>query len=84
MCCVSHPIVFDCLRPHVAHQVPLSVEFPRQEYLSGLPFPSPEDLPNPGIKPGPLHCRQILYHLSSPGSPVNKYMYICIYVIYTL
>ena len=35
----------------VAHQVPLSMEFSRQEYWSGLPFPSPEDLLNPGIKP---------------------------------
>ena len=36
----------------VAHQAPLSLEFPRQEYWSGLPFLSPGDLPNPGIKPG--------------------------------
>ena len=35
----------------VAHQAPLSMEFSRQEYWSGLPFPSPGDLPNPGIKP---------------------------------
>ena len=35
----------------VDQQVPLSVGFPRQEYWSGLPFPSPGDLPNPGIKP---------------------------------
>ena len=35
----------------VACQVPLSMEFPRQEYWSGLPFPSPGDLPNPGIEP---------------------------------
>ena len=35
----------------VAHQVPLSMEFSRQEYWSGLPFPSPENLPNPGIEP---------------------------------
>ena len=35
----------------VAHQVPLSMEFPRQEYWSGLPFPSSGDLPSPGIKP---------------------------------
>ena len=35
----------------VACQVPLSLEFPRQESWSGLPFPSPGDLPNPGIKP---------------------------------
>ena len=36
----------------VAYQAPQSVEFSRQEYWSGLPFPSPWDLPNPGIKPG--------------------------------
>ena len=36
----------------VAHQAPPSMEFSRQEYWSGFPFPSPEDLPNPGIKPG--------------------------------
>ena len=35
----------------VAHQSPLSVGFPRQEYWSGLPFPSPGDLPDPGIEP---------------------------------
>ena len=35
----------------VAHQVPLSMGFSRQEYWSGLPFPSPGDLPHPGIKP---------------------------------
>ena len=34
-----------------AHQVPLSMEFSMQEYWSGLPFPIPEDLPNPGIEP---------------------------------
>ena len=36
----------------VAQKDPLSMGFPRQEYWSGLPFPSPEDLPNPGIEPG--------------------------------
>ena len=35
----------------VACQAPLSMGFPRQEYWTGLPFPSPGDLPNPGIKP---------------------------------
>ena len=35
----------------VAHQAPLSMEFPRQEYWSGLPFPSPGDLPDPRIEP---------------------------------
>ena len=37
-----------------AHQAPLSMEFSRQEYWSGLPFPSLEDLPNPRIKPESL------------------------------
>ena len=36
----------------IAHQAPLSMGFSRQEYWSGLPFPSPGDLPNPGIEPG--------------------------------
>ena len=36
----------------VAHQAPLSMGFSRKEYWSGLPFPSPGDLPDPGIKPG--------------------------------
>ena len=37
-----------------ACQAPLSMGFSRREYWNGLPFPSPEDLPNPGIKPGSL------------------------------
>ena len=35
----------------VAHQAPLSMGFPRQDYWSGLPFPPPEDLPNPDTEP---------------------------------
>ena len=35
----------------LAHQVPLCMEFSRQEYWRGLPFPSPGDLPNQGIEP---------------------------------
>ena len=35
----------------VAHQARLSIGFSRQEYWSGLPFPSPGDLPDPGIEP---------------------------------
>ena len=34
----------------IAHQVPLAMEFSRQEYWNGLPFPPPRDLSNPGIK----------------------------------
>ena len=56
----------------VAHRASLPMGFPRQEYWSGLPFPSPEDLPDPGIEPvspawqvdsftweaSPFHCRK--------------------------
>ena len=35
----------------IARQAPLSMEFPRQGYWSGLPFPSPGDLPHPGVEP---------------------------------
>ena len=50
----------------VAHQAPLSKGFSRQEYWSGLPFPSPVNLPHPGTKPAPpyVFCigRWVLYH----------------------
>ena len=41
----------------VARQAPLSMGLPRQEYWSGLPFPSPGDLPNPGFEPGSPACQ---------------------------
>ena len=49
-----HSVVSDSFRPHglyVAYQDPQSLGFSRQEYWSGLPFPSPGDLPDPGIEP---------------------------------
>ena len=51
---VSRPVVPDSLRPPwtAAHQAPLSMRFTKQGYWSGLPFPSPGDLPNPAIEPG--------------------------------
>ena len=48
---------------------PLSMEFPKQEYRSRLSFPSPGDLPNPGVKPRSLDFTQILCCLSHQGSP---------------
>ena len=59
------------LWPHglyAACQSPLSMEFPRQEYWSGLPFPSPGDLPDPGIKPSLLHWHVDSLPLSHLGS----------------
>jgi len=49
---VSFSVVSNSATPWtVAHQAPLSMGFSRQEYWSGLPFPYPGDLPNPGIEP---------------------------------
>ena len=56
---LSHVRLFATLWT-VARQVPLSMEFSRQEYWSGLPFPTPGDRPNPGIEP------------TSPASPALK------------
>ena len=44
----------------VAYQAPPFMGFSRQEYWSGLPFPSPGDLPTQGWNPGLPHCRQML------------------------
>ena len=50
VCVLSHVQLFAAPRT-VAHQTPLSMEFSRQEYWSGLPCPPPGDLSNPGIEP---------------------------------
>ena len=53
----------------VACQVPLSLGFSRQEYWSGLPFPSPGDLPNPGIEPGSPTLQADALTSEPPGKP---------------
>ena len=53
----------------VAHQAPLSMGFSRQEYQSGLPCPSPGDLPGPGIKPVSLALQVDSLSTQSPGKP---------------
>ena len=62
----------------VAHQSPLSRGFPRQEYWNGLLFPSPGDLPNPGIKPmspalaGAFFITELPYHFSLEWVPFGR------------
>ena len=52
----------------VAHQASPSMEFSRQEYWSRLPFPSPEDLPDPGIEPR----SPVLQAATLPAEPPGK------------
>ena len=56
----------------VAHQAPPSMEFFKQEYWSGLPFPSPGDLPHPGIKPGSPALQADALPSEPPGKPNKK------------
>ena len=53
----------------VAHKGPLSMGFPRQEYWSGLPFPSPGGLPNPGIEHVSPALAGIFFSAEPPGKP---------------
>ena len=52
-----------------AHQTPLSMGFPRQEYWSGLPFPTPGDLPDPGIELTSLAPPALAGMFSTTGPP---------------
>ena len=51
VCVFSLSVMSDSFWPHVTHHAPLSMQVFRQEYWSGLPFPTPGDLSNPGIEP---------------------------------
>ena len=75
-CVLSHVQLF--VTPWTAaHKPPLSMEFSRQEYWSGLPFPTPEDLPNPGVKTGITSLTSPamaggLFITEPPGKPAVK------------
>ena len=53
----------------VVRQAPLPMEFPRQQYWRGLSYPSPGDLPDPGIKPGSPTLQADSLPSESPGAP---------------
>ena len=65
----SHSVLSDSLPTPwtVAYKAPLSMEFSRQEYWRGLPFPSPGDLPHPGIEPGSLALQADALSSEPPG-----------------
>ena len=58
----------------VAHQTPLFLEFSRQEFWSGLPFPSPGDLLDPGIKPVSPALAGGFFTTEPPGKPWSNHM----------
>ena len=56
----------------VAYQAPPSLGFYRQGYISGMPFPSPEDLPDPGIEPGSPTLQADALPSEPPGKPGGR------------
>ena len=74
VCCCSL-VTNQCqtfLQPYGAQQAPVSMGFPRKEYWSGLPFPSPGDLPNPGIKPESPALTGVFFITEPPGKPSHE------------
>jgi len=59
----------------VAYQAPQSMEFSRQEYWSGLPFPSPGDCPNPGTEPGSPTFQADALPSEPPGKIIIVFVY---------
>ena len=60
----------------VARQAPLSMAFPRQEDWSGLQFPSPGDLPDPGIKPMSPALARGFFITEPPGKPEPQFTHL--------
>ena len=73
-----------CVRSFVtlettAHQIPLSMGLPRQEYWGGLPWPSPGDLPDPGIEPwSPALTAGFLTTESQMEKPILVGIHLCL------
>ena len=63
----------------IAHQAPLSIGLSRREYWSGLPFPSPQELPNPGTEPGSPALQTDSLPSELQGSSYIKYLSVDIY-----
>ena len=68
--CVCSVMSHSATPQNIAHQAPLSVEFPRQEYWSGVSFPIPGDLPDPGIEPASLALVGVFFSTEPPGKLV--------------
>ena len=63
----------------ITYQAPPSIEFSRQEYWSGWPFPSPADLPNPGIEPGSPALQADALPSEPPGKQ-SKHSQVCVFL----
>ena len=79
LCCAQlYPIL--CNLWTVAHQVPLYMEFSRQKYWSGLPFPTPNNFPIPGIEPVSSASAGRFFTTASPGHSDSFECNICLFL----
>ena len=81
-----HACVLSCVQLFaipwtVAQQAPLSTGFSRQEYWSGLPFPSPGDLPDPGIKSSFPALAGGFFTTGPPGKPKSLIVAVQLFVV---
>ena len=88
VCVLSRSVTCNSLQPHglQTHQAPLSMGFPRQEYWTGLPFPSSGDLPNQGLNLCLLHWQAdslLLSHQGNPGTRYSKDAYVRMFTVVT-
>ena len=75
---VSRSVMFDSVTLWtVAHQAPPTMGFSRQEYWSGLPFPSPQGLSNPGIEPWSPAWQADSLPFELQGSPEGMAVQVC-------
>ena len=72
MCWLFSHVRFFVIPWTVARQPPLSMGYFRQEYWNGLPFPSPRDLPNPGIEPRSPALQEDSLLSEPTGKPVAQ------------
>ena len=83
--CLSHSLISDSLLSHTVSQAPLSIIFSRQEYWGRVSFPSPEDLPDPGIEGGYLVLQADPYCLSYRGEYIffgeTYFQVLCLFLL---
>ena len=86
--CMRVCLIVSCLatRWTIAHQAPMSVGFSRQDYWGGLPFPSPGDLPHPGIEPAspvPPALAGGFFTTGTPGKTFHTFTGHHLYFLYS-
>ena len=83
--CFSHSVAPDYVIPQtIAHQAPLPMRFSRQEYWSGLPFPPPGDLPDPGIEPASLALAGRFLTTEPPRKPESPMVPVAKFMSFTI